>query len=427
MTTLIIAILTILSLIFCIIKYPSINIKNKNISTFWIVVLIGALFLIIFKQVGIKEIFELTKKEIVNPIEILILFISVTLISIVLDEVGFFTLLANKTALKANGSQIKLFLFLYFLVAILTVFASNDIIILTFTPFICAFARKTKINPIPYLIAEFVAANTWSTMLVIGNPTNIFLSLTYGIDFFEFFKVMFFPSLISGLVALLVLYVIFRKQLKEKMQLVQTEELKINKPIMIISLIHLIVCTILLAISSFINLEMWIICLVIAISISLILLIINRKILLNSLKRAPWDLIPFILSMFVIVLTLDKHGFTKQIGDLLLNLTSKNEILNVLVYGFVSIFADNLINNIPMSLAAIKVLQNADISSIYAVIIGSNLGAYLTPIGALAGIMWMNILKKEDIKLSFVGFIKYGIIMVPFVALASLLTLLITL
>lgn len=59
------------------------------------------------------------------------------------------------------------------MVAILTIFTSNDIVILTFTPFICYFSKNAKINPIPYLVAEF-AATTYSMMLIIGNPTNIY-------------------------------------------------------------------------------------------------------------------------------------------------------------------------------------------------------------------------------------------------------------
>ena len=70
-------------------------------------------------------------------------------------------------------------------------------------------------------------------------------------------------------------------------------------------------------------------------------------------------------------------------------------------------------------------VNNHQLLAIYATIIGSNIGAYLTPIGALAGIMWMSLLKKYDIKFTFFDFMKYGVIIVPAILLMSLLGLMV--
>ena len=115
--------------------------------------------------------------------KILVLFISMTLLSIFLDELGFFRFLASVALKRAGKNQFKLFFLLYATVSVLTVFTSNDIIILSFTPFVCYFAKNARINPLPYLAAEFVAANTWSMALIIGNPTNIYLVTAAGGDF----------------------------------------------------------------------------------------------------------------------------------------------------------------------------------------------------------------------------------------------------
>jgi hypothetical protein len=90
---------------------------------------------------------------------------------------------------------------LYITVAILTVFTSNDIIILSFTPFVCYFAKNAHIDPMPYLAAEFIAANTWSMALIIGNPTNIYLVTATGGDFVSYAKVMLIPTLVAGVVS----------------------------------------------------------------------------------------------------------------------------------------------------------------------------------------------------------------------------------
>ena len=176
-----------------------------------------------------------------NPIKILVLFISMTILSIFLDEVGFFRYIANKAIKVLNGSQTKLFIGLYILISFLTVFTSNDIIILTFTPFICYFAKNSKINPIPYLISEFVAANTWSMALIIGNPTNIYLSSAFNIDFIKYLQTMILPTIVASIVSFSILYLLFRKQLKTEINAsYNIEEVKIDKGLLIIGLFHLI-------------------------------------------------------------------------------------------------------------------------------------------------------------------------------------------
>jgi arsenical pump membrane protein len=121
--------------------------------------------------------------------------------------------------------------------------------------------------------------------------------------------------------------------------------------------------------------------------------------------------------MFFIVLALEKQGITDNLKNAL------NNTNTIFSYGTTSYLSCSLINNIPMSVLYSSI--STDLGSIYSSIIGSNIGAFLTPIGALAGIMWLSILKKHDIKFNFLDFIKYGaIISLPTLA-ASLLGLLI--
>ena len=140
----------------------------------------------------------------------------------------------------------------------------------------------------------------------------------------------------------------------------------------------------------------------------------------ETIIRAPWTLIPFVLSMFVIVLALKENGVTTKLGELL---GVNGYTIN---YGLSSFLCANIINNIPMSLFFTEILNSigtTQVGAIYATIIGSNIGAFLTPIGALAGIMWMSILKKQNIEMSFIKFTKYGIIIGIPTILASLLVL----
>lgn len=421
----VISIITCILMILSIIFYPSIKIKNIKISLYWIICLIGAIILICFQQVDFNDIKnEFINNSSINPLKILILFFSMTFISIFLDEVGFFKLIAIKILSKVNNKQITLFICLYFLVAILTVFTSNDIIVLTFTPFICYFCKNAGINPLPYLVGIFISSNTYSMMFIIGNPTNIYLATSQGIDFISYFKIMFIPTILSGLIEFIILILLFRKNLNDKILSQEIEKQEYNKFLIIIGLIHLFICLIFLIISSYLNIEMYLISLVSALSLLIISFVyfIVKKIKLSKyldiLKRLPFELIPFMLSMFIIVLALNKQNIPSLISNYLNN---GNEIIN---YGISSFLMCNVMNNIPMSVFYASIINIGDLKATYSTIIGSNLGAFLTPIGALAGIMFTSLLKKYDVKYTFLDFIKYGgIISIPtlLVALFSLM------
>ena len=423
--TIIVSVVSCLAVMLLVLIKPALSIHGKKINIYWFPALIGSIILIASGSVSFKFVLDgLTEDSAVNPIKILVLFISMTLLSVYLDEVGFFRYAATFVLKHSGHGKLSFFTLLYFTVAFLTIVTSNDIIILTFSPFICYFAKHAKINPIPYLFAEFVSANTWSMLLIIGNPTNIFLATSANISFTEYTKIMALPTVIAGIVNYLVLLAVFGKKLSAP----SSNDLAVihidYKPGLIIGLIHLFGCTALLIVASYIKLEMWYICLAFCCSLFICILIhklIHKQMpkeLLRCLKRAPWELIPFILSMFIIILFLKENGITDKISVLL---TSDFPILT---YGITSFLSANLINNIPMSVLFGSITascpQTVFLESIFATVIGSNIGAFLTPVGALAGIMWNGILSHHNIKFGFGKFILYGFIIAVPTLLAAL-------
>jgi len=407
--TLIIFLLTIISMILSIILFPKLKIKDKEIDTYWVVCLTGAILLFIFGKVDFKSYIDsLTNDSSVNPIKIIILFFSMTILSLYLDEFGFFKYVANK-ALKISGNnQLSIFTVFYITISLLTVFTSNDIVILTFTPFILYFTKHSKIDPIPFLISEFIAANTLSLTFLIGNPTNIYLSLSENITFIEYFKVMGIRSIVLSLFSYLILWFVFRKKLNTEM-IKEYDDCKLeNKTCVIASLIALIIATLMLVISSYIHVEMYLISLISALSITVFIFIYqlitikNEKSLLNVIKRLPYSLIPFLFSMFAIVLALNNNGITEKLSNVL------NTSNNVLSIGYSSFISCSLMNNIPMSVLFANILSNPvfDLNAVYAAIIGSNIGALFTPVGALAGIMFLNIVNKMGVKMNYLDFTK---------------------
>ncbi len=416
--SLIISGITVLLMVLTVLIKPFVKIGSHKVGLYWVVCLVGAITLILTGEISfLSAIKGITAKSSVNPLKILTLFLSMTLLSVYLGDAGFFDYIADYIFLRTKGGKIKLFLCLYLVVSILTVFTSNDVIILTFTPTICIFARKAKISPLPFLLGEFVAANTWSMTLIVGNPTNVYLAQSAGISFAQYFSVMVLPAITAGVVGLAMILLIFRKDLFSKTTTVPhnllvsspEEHVKIIKTPMFVAIAHLLVCIILLAVSDFIGLEMWLICLFLALSLTLFDLIYDIAVVKSlrpiwrSIKKEPYDLIPFVLSMFIIVLALKECGFIELLNSILV--TGKN--FDGFTFSIMSAFSANLLNNIPMSVM-FESITTGSMPAVYGAIIGSNIGAFISPVGALAGIMWSKILGDYGVKFPFIKFVLYG-------------------
>jgi arsenical pump membrane protein len=123
------------------------------------------------------------------------------------------------------------------------------------------------------------------------------------------------------------------------------------------------------------------------------------------------------------IIALNDAGISKAIGDFF------GVEFATFKYGFASFFASNIINNIPMSVLFSSILssQGANLPAIFATIVGSNLGAFFSPIGALAGIMWSNMLNEHGLKFGYLSFLRIGVTIAIPTLVVALLGLLIVL
>ncbi len=243
----------------------------------------------------------------------------------------------------------------------------------------------------------------------IDNPTNIFLCSNHGITFVDYTIRMFIPATVAGICSLFITYLIFRKKLKKPIDIEAQIIEKPNKSLMIIGLTFLVLMIAFMMVGPYIGLDIWyipLICAVCAYLGALIYYAVTRQkpsTLLYALKDLPYSLAPFLLSMAIIVATLKDVRFIKICGNLL-------DGKNIFVIGFLAFLVGNIVNNIPMSMLFTGVLSymTASANTVFSVVIASNICAFLTPVGSLAGIMFMCIIKENDVKFNVKQFIGYG-------------------
>lgn len=413
--TYVISALTIIAMTLSFFLFPTIKIRSKKIDTYWLITLLGAILILLTHISTDGDILKLfIENNSTNPFKIIVLFLSLTFISKFLDSVGLFDYLATRVGRIGKGNQFILFTVFYFLISFLTILTNNDIIIIV-TPIIIYFARACKAKALPYLMMVCFVLNTLSTAFLTTNVSNLYLGSFFDITYFDYLKKLTPVSLILMLVLYVILILVFYKDLKVKIDTnVEKKPIK-NKFLLIVGLTSLALTTILLILSSFINIEMYIITLVFAL-LDLIIAIIytfsfkkEKEYFIKPLKSLPYEFIPFLVSMFVIISSLNETPLLSSVSSLIES--TNNPTLETYIYGISSALAANLVNNVPMSLLYGDILNYSsiiDLNSVYATILSSNLCALITPCGALSSLMFIRICKENNEKISYLTYFKYA-------------------
>jgi len=394
----------------------------------------------------------------IKPWEIMIIFFSVAYVSISTDVTGIFDYLAYKVVQAAKGSGIKLFVFFYLFAGVLSIFTSNDIVILTLTPIIFYLSKHAKINILPLLFAEFFAANTMSMFLYIDNPTNIMVVSSSGIGFLEYVKVMWLPTVVAGVSTITLLYLVFRNKITRKYKRTKATMFEVRNWFdAVLSSGLLLTMLIFLSVSQHVGMDIWKITLFFCVvfiaedicfglyyrmrehsltdtqkkkSLDVFNIPKEKNEFLIALRRMPWKIFPFIFTFFVLVQALNDVGVISSIAVFVSSFATSlwSSILGV---GALSIVLANVMNNQPMTILLLNVLLDDSFSptgivhqgAVYAVIVASNLGANITIVGALAGLMRRKILRTKNIEISYLDFLKVGVLITPIVFLITIATL----
>ena len=407
--------LTILAMTLSFFLFPTINIKGKRIDTYWLITTIGAILILLFNINTAGDILNLfIQNNSTNPFKIIVLFLSLTFISKFLDAVGLFNFLASRASRIGKGNQFIIFTAFYFLISLLTIATNNDIIIIV-TPIMIYFAKASKIKPMPYLIMVCFVLNTLSTTFLTTNVSNLYLGSFFGITYFDYLAKLTPVSLILMLILYVLLILVFYKDLKVKIEVeVEKEPIK-NKFLLVLGLTSLALTTVFLIISNLINVEMYLITLIFALvdliigSIYCFIKKEDKIYILKPVKTLPYEFIPFLISMFIIISSLNQTDLLLQIGNLLNSIESIEA--EVFAYGLTSAISANLVNNVPMSLLYANILNTnalTTVDNVYAAILASNLCALITPCGALSSLMFMRICKENEVKISYLDYMKFA-------------------
>ncbi|MCI1003247.1 arsenic transporter [Herbaspirillum sp. C7C8] len=359
-------------------------------------------------------------------------FIAIIIISLLLDKAGFFEWAALHVARWGGGRGRLLFVLLVLLGAAVSALFANDGAALILTPIVIAMLLALRFSPqatLAFVMAAGFIADTASLPLVVSNLVNIVSADFFKIGFAQYASVMIPVDVVSVVTTLIVLFIYFRRDIPRHYDLTQLQEPAAAIHDRATFVAGWWVLAMLLAGFFWLEDRGVPISAVAAAGAVILLAVAGKGQVISTrevIKGAPWQVVFFSLGMYLVVYGLRNAGLTDHLTGVLNGLAEHGVWGAALGTGFLTALLSSIMNNMPtvlvgaLSIDATTAQGVVKEAMIYANVIGSDLGPKITPIGSLATLLWLHVLDKKNIHISWGYYLRVG-------ALLTLPVLLITL
>jgi len=323
---------------------------------------------------------------------------------------------AASIAEARSASTRALFVAVFALGGATATLLNNDAAILLLTPLVLATLARTHPDrpelALPFATAVFASAGV--APFLVSNPMNALAADMAGIDFLPYAARMAPVALVVWLVSLMVLLLLFHRLLSVPRRARVTSPVACPRPML--AVVAALLVGYLAA--GWAGGPAWLVAAVGAIAALAVSGGGARDRLRLCGDAIAWDTLGFLLAVLVLAAGLAGVGFVDALAQ-------HYRGAGVGGIGLTAAVGSALLNNHPMAMLNVMALHGAPDSHVLAALVGGDLGPRLLPSGSLAGLMWVELLRRQGIRVGTGRFALVGLALtVP--ALAAALWLLAT-
>ncbi|MCB0917712.1 MAG: arsenic transporter [Actinobacteria bacterium] len=345
---------------------------------------------------------------------VLAFLVGVSVVAELSSHAGVFERAAFVLARWSRGHNLRLFLWVFALAAFATSIFSLDGAVVVMTPVVVHLARMPGVRLLPLAFTVIYVANCGSLLFPVSNLTNLLAVELTGMSFFEYTARMWLAAVLVLAVTGLLLWIRFRSGLATSFTAVQPP------PASDVVLLRLagIICIIMLPgffVAGLLGVGVeWI-----ALGAALVLAVAflaRGSSGWNIVRTVPWQVLFFVIGLFLIVAAARDSGLGTQVGRLM-TLLAGDELAPLLGSAGLATLAANLLNNLP---AFLILAPDAIGAQLGAVLVGVNAGPMLTPIGSLATVLWLHLIRRHQAQPPRTAtFVWFGLLATPPIVLVG--------
>jgi Na+/H+ antiporter NhaD/arsenite permease-like protein len=348
---------------------------------------------------------------------------------------GLFESIAIRTAKMAKGSPIMVLILFSVVTAVVSAFLDNVTTVLLLTPMLLYITKLMNLNPVPFLMAEILSSNIGGAATLIGDPPNIMIASSAGLTFNEFLTIMGPIALVDMVIIIIFFLVIYGRSMKvtkEEQKVIAktinsldekgaiTDPKLFKKSVVVILLvvalffIHSSIGVYLNVIFPFVDPALTLEPAEVALIGAAILLIWSRVQPEEIFEKIEWTALFFFAGLFVIVGALVNTGIIEMISLYMIDMVSTPFEAMFIITWF-SAIASAIVDNIPLTAALIPLIHDMsatmDVYPLWwALSLGACMGGNGTAIAASANVVVLGVAAREGISISFMEFLKVGMV-----------------
>jgi arsenical pump membrane protein len=379
----------------------------------------GAALLVLFNLLPWPEALTAAAKG----TDVYFFLIGMMLLAEVARKEGLFDWLAGQAVRYSRGSAKRLFLIVYVVGTIVTVFLSNDATAVVLTPAVYAATRAAKVEPLPYLFICAFIANAASFVLPISNPANLVVFGKQMPPLLDWLRIFALPSAL----AVVATYVALRWAQRHALNAAVATVDDIS-PLALggkLAAFGIAMTAAVLLTASALGRDLGLPTFVAGAAVTTLVLAVGRQSPLRVLKDVSWSVLPLVAGLFILVEGLNRTGVLPALARVLKQAATASPQITSWVAGIAVAVASNLVNNLPMGLIAATTshIAQVPVHVTGAILIGVDLGPNLSVTGSLATILWLIALRREGENVGALRFLKLGLVVMPPALLLSLIVL----
>ncbi len=346
----------------------------------------------------------------------LVLIIGLMIVIEVIKDEGFFDYLSLLAVKMTRGNPLRLFIVFGLLDVLISAFLDNVTTIIILGSLTIVICKRLELNPVPFIVFEAYLTGVAALLTPVGSVPNIIINSKASLTFLDFMLYMLPLTVIAVLVSFAYFFLLFKSDLmvtisersRESLLLIQPSLALKHENVRIYSLVALGSLVLGFVLAGFIGISIDLIAMIVAVMVIVFFNLTPRE----GFKHVNWDMVIFFAGLFIVIGGLERSRSLDHLVEFMRQLLVQQPLLAMVILVFLGGILSGFLDSIPMAIILTDVLElagNQEIAFWLSLVVATNIGGALAPIGSVSVLMAIEILRDNNHEIGLLEYVKLSL------------------